>query len=307
MSNSSSISPTICSMTSSIVTRPATPPYSSTTIAMWLRLPRNSFSSTFRRLDSGTNTAGRRYSRMSKRCRARRRTAAAGPWPAGCRPRRRDRRRAPGSASGRDSTTAAQDARERLLASHAHHLRARHHDVAHLQIGHVQHALEHGERSASSTPRCLRSASISTSCARSLRPAASVRVMRARQRPVALVRARLLGRSLRHACQCSIRPRPASGTLDRGWRCPSARSTRISRRSMRRASSGVRGRSPADAARRAPPGAPSAPARSCAARAPRRAAPPGRSPGRRAAAACAGRARQCAGNDSTLVAWSRPR
>src|SRR5690606_38119615 len=37
-SNSSSMSPTICSSTSSIVTRPATPPYSSTTTARWLRL-----------------------------------------------------------------------------------------------------------------------------------------------------------------------------------------------------------------------------------------------------------------------------
>ena len=69
-SNSSSISPTICSMTSSMVHSPDTPPYSSTTIAMWLRLRRNSLSSTFSRLDSGTNTAGRMYSRMSKRSRA---------------------------------------------------------------------------------------------------------------------------------------------------------------------------------------------------------------------------------------------
>ena len=36
------MSPTICSSTSSIVTSPATPPYSSITIAMWLRLARNS-------------------------------------------------------------------------------------------------------------------------------------------------------------------------------------------------------------------------------------------------------------------------
>ena len=42
-----------------MVTRPATPPYSSITIAMWLRDWRNSRSSTFRRLDSGISTAGR--------------------------------------------------------------------------------------------------------------------------------------------------------------------------------------------------------------------------------------------------------
>src|SRR5438876_3739701 len=62
-SYSSSISPTICSSTSSMVTRPETPPYSSTTIAMWLRLARKSRSSTLSRLDSGTKTAGRSVSR----------------------------------------------------------------------------------------------------------------------------------------------------------------------------------------------------------------------------------------------------
>src|SRR3989304_4372114 len=44
---------------------PPPPPYSSTTMAMWLRLARNSRSSTLRRLDSGTNTAGRSISRTS--------------------------------------------------------------------------------------------------------------------------------------------------------------------------------------------------------------------------------------------------
>ena len=62
-SYSSSMSPTICSITSSMVTSPETPPYSSTTMAMWLRLARNSFSRTFRRLASGTKTAGRSISR----------------------------------------------------------------------------------------------------------------------------------------------------------------------------------------------------------------------------------------------------
>ena len=37
VSYSSTISPTICSRTSSIVTSPATPPYSSRTMAMWTR------------------------------------------------------------------------------------------------------------------------------------------------------------------------------------------------------------------------------------------------------------------------------
>ena len=62
-SYSSSMSPTICSSTSSMVTSPDTPPYSSTTMAMWLRLARKSRSSTFSRFDSGTKTAGRSVSR----------------------------------------------------------------------------------------------------------------------------------------------------------------------------------------------------------------------------------------------------
>ena len=63
---SSSISPTICSSTSSMVTRPATPPYSSTTMAMWLWVERNSRSSTLSRLDSGTKVAGRSTALRSK-------------------------------------------------------------------------------------------------------------------------------------------------------------------------------------------------------------------------------------------------
>ncbi len=69
-SYSSPMSPTICSSTSSIVSRPETPPYSSTTMAMWLWLTRNSLSSTLSRLLSGMNTAGRRHSRMSKSSRS---------------------------------------------------------------------------------------------------------------------------------------------------------------------------------------------------------------------------------------------
>ncbi|MNY49018.1 hypothetical protein D3C86_1844030 [compost metagenome] len=60
------MSPTICSSTSSMVTKPATPPYSSMTMAMWLWLARNSRSSTLRRLDSGTKVAGRSRSLMLK-------------------------------------------------------------------------------------------------------------------------------------------------------------------------------------------------------------------------------------------------
>ena len=45
-----------------------------------------------------------------------------------------------------DSTTTGRMRADRIIAAHEHHLCARHHDVAHLQVGHLQHALEHGER-----------------------------------------------------------------------------------------------------------------------------------------------------------------
>ena len=65
---SSSMSPTICSSTSSMVITPETLPYSSITTAMWLCVSRNSCSRSFKRLLSGTKTAGRMQSLMSKRC-----------------------------------------------------------------------------------------------------------------------------------------------------------------------------------------------------------------------------------------------
>ena len=58
-SYSSRISPTISSSRSSIVTRPAVPPYSSTTIAICVCCRWNCFSSSGTRLLSGTMTAGR--------------------------------------------------------------------------------------------------------------------------------------------------------------------------------------------------------------------------------------------------------
>ena len=59
-SYSSVISPTISSSRSSIVTSPAVPPYSSTTIAMWNFSVCISRSSSATRFDSGTKCAGRR-------------------------------------------------------------------------------------------------------------------------------------------------------------------------------------------------------------------------------------------------------
>ena len=48
--------------------------------------------------------------------------------------------RVPGLDDHREQT------RGRLVAVHEHHLCTRNHDVAHLQIGDLQHALEHGQR-----------------------------------------------------------------------------------------------------------------------------------------------------------------
>ena len=68
LSYSSRISPTSSSTTSSTVTRPAVPPYSSTTIASWKRFCWNSRSRSTTRLVSGTNAAGRMISRDRAAC-----------------------------------------------------------------------------------------------------------------------------------------------------------------------------------------------------------------------------------------------
>ena len=114
---------------------------------MWLWLRRNSLSSTLSRLLSGTNTTGRMYSRISN-----------------C---------SPPSVCNRSKSLASRDAENliailaddrkarvagldhqldqllrRLIALDEHHLRARHHDVAHLHVGNGQYALEHDQRVA---------------------------------------------------------------------------------------------------------------------------------------------------------------
>ena len=45
-----------------------------------------------------------------------------------------------------DSTTTGRMRPGRIAAPHEHHLRARHHDVAHLEIPDLEHPFEHGER-----------------------------------------------------------------------------------------------------------------------------------------------------------------
>ena len=126
---------------------PATPPYSSTTIAMWLRLARNSLSSTLRRLLSGTNTAGRMHFLDVEVARGRlRRSSAAGPSRAGCRRPGRGPRPITGKREWPRLDHGRQDVRRRIVAVDDRHLRARHHDVAHLQLGDAQHAFEHRER-----------------------------------------------------------------------------------------------------------------------------------------------------------------
>ena len=150
MSCSSSMSPTICSMTSSMVTRPAMPPYSSATMAMCTRERRISRSSTLSRFDSGTNTGGRMNSLMSK-----------------LRRRRCSRQSAAQQVLGQQDAddllailvhhrkarvTALDHGLEQhlgfVVAIEEGHLRARHHDVAHLDVGDAEHAFEHRERVA---------------------------------------------------------------------------------------------------------------------------------------------------------------
>ena len=49
---------------------------------------------------------------------------------------------------------------ERVVAAHRDHLRARHHDVAHLQVGDAEHALEHTQRLGIDEPAALRLAQL---------------------------------------------------------------------------------------------------------------------------------------------------
>ena len=85
-SYSSVISPTISSSRSSIVTRPAVPPYSSTTIAMWNFSVCISRSSSATRFDSGTKCA--RPQALAHRLGALARRAARRRGPSGTRARR---------------------------------------------------------------------------------------------------------------------------------------------------------------------------------------------------------------------------
>ena len=183
---------------------------------------RNSLSSTFRRLDSGTNTAGRMYSRMSKRSRA---------W-------RWSRAQQVLGEQDADDVVAVlvhhrearvarldhhrQDARGRIVAPHEHHLRARHHDVAHLQVA---------DRAA--RPRACR--------ARRHRPGRARGLAQHREQLRAVLR--LAGQAVRQALQPAAGgargPWPSLQSSGRGWRSRGARSTAISRRSMRRASRGA--------------------------------------------------------------------
>ena len=179
-SNSSSISPMICSITSSMVMSPATPPYSSTTIAMWLRLLWNSLSSTSSRLASGTNTAGRRNSRMSN-------------FAAALAPAARNRSlasripttssRSPSSTGKRewpDSMTAGR-MRESGSSRRIHTISARATMTSRAcSSAMVRAPSTMAMASASSRPRLVASRSSSSSWARSRKPPASVRVRRPR-------------------------------------------------------------------------------------------------------------------------------
>ena len=99
-SYSSSMSPTICSSTSSIVTSPETPPYSSTTIAMWLRFGAELAQQHVEALRFGHEHRGaQRVAQVEARPGSR--SSAAAPSRAGCRRCRPCSRRSPESASAR--------------------------------------------------------------------------------------------------------------------------------------------------------------------------------------------------------------
>jgi hypothetical protein len=138
---SSSMSPTICSSTSSMVTSPATPPYSSITTAMWLRCWRNSRSSTFRRLLSGMNVGRAQQLRDVDAARA---------------VREQLRQHVLGHHDAEHVVAALADHRvarvpridhathdlvRSIVCVQAHHLRARDHHVAHLQVRDLERAL----------------------------------------------------------------------------------------------------------------------------------------------------------------------
>ena len=107
-------------------------------------LTRNSFSSTLRRLLSGMNTGGTQaFADVELGAARPRRRTAAGPWRAGCRRPRRGPRPRPGKREWPDSMTTGRILSARIVAIDHDHLRARHHDVAHLDLGNLEHRLEH--------------------------------------------------------------------------------------------------------------------------------------------------------------------
>ena len=62
-----------------------------------------------------------------------------------------------------------------VVARHARHLRARHHDVAHLQVGDGEHALEHLEGIGVEHPALGRLAQVLEQLRAVLRPAGQLR------------------------------------------------------------------------------------------------------------------------------------
>ena len=144
-SYSSAISPTISSMMSSIVTRPAVPPYSSTTTAKWLwsRCISRSRSSTG--LLSGTKCIGRISPSTGRRPASASAVDAAGdvleveqPEDVVACPRRR-----PGSGRTRSAGTSDIAWRSVLLVVDGHHVGARHHDLARDRVAQLEDGVDH--------------------------------------------------------------------------------------------------------------------------------------------------------------------
>ena len=138
-----------------------------------------------------------------------------------------------------------QDARDRIFAPQANHLRARDHDVAHLQIRDRECSLEHGKGFRIEHAALLRLGQHLEQL-RAILDAGGQRAREARAPAAARAGAAgIAGCALSHRRQCCARPvgraarlQPACGAMRYGLAMPSRRKVRISRRSMRRAVGG---------------------------------------------------------------------
>ena len=126
------------------MTRPATPPYSSRTMAIWLRRARNSFEQVVGVLGLGDEVgrADRACGGRPRRGRRRRSSAGRGPWRRGCRGCRRGSRRTSGSGSGPDSRKVRAACRAEVVAGRTTIDERGRHDLGDVAAGQGDDVLE---------------------------------------------------------------------------------------------------------------------------------------------------------------------